>query len=94
MNFNGNQQTLDLKIYENGRYWLGANHEFISFPKTQQGIIFSTAYTTTKGEAYSDDENNVRIDKTSIKVRTIEGLRITIQFAIHFKYGVSFDNQT
>jgi hypothetical protein len=57
-------------------------------------FIFSSTYNSQKGANYTDDENFVIVKSNSINVRSVEGIRITIQMAIHYKVGVTFSNLT
>ena len=40
--FNGNEQQISQqKIYEGGRYWLGAGLSFVEFPRMQLAYVWS-----------------------------------------------------
>ena len=41
-----------------------------------------------------DNKNQVVYRDWTVKMRTSEGLRTSIGFAVHYKVGVSFDNYT
>ncbi|CDW80750.1 UNKNOWN [Stylonychia lemnae] len=92
LNVNQNEQKVNLELYDGGRYWLGANHEFAEFPRQQMVLVISDTYNAQKG-SYTDSYLTY-IDNESIKVRSQEGLRVSVQLALHYKVGVSFNNKT
>ncbi len=43
LSFNGNEQTIyNGKLYDGGRYWLGAGYSFIQFPRMQMAYVWSS----------------------------------------------------
>jgi hypothetical protein len=52
--------------------------------------VFSSTYV--KSRNYVDDDYLTTVEQSSIKVRSVEGLRITIDLSLHYKVGVSFNN--
>ena len=56
-------------------------------------LIISDQYSSNKGSTYEDD-SLVTIDRYAMKVRSVEGLRISLQMAVHYKVGITFDNKT
>ena len=90
---NGNEQSIFRgKLYEGGRYWLGAGFKFIDFPRMQMAYIWSSSYKSSKN--FEDDKSLVTVRSNDITARSQDGLRITISLSIHYKVGTQFDNQT
>eukprot|EP00347_Sterkiella_histriomuscorum_P005668 403355718 len=91
LNMNNNEQRINPDLYEGGRYWLGANHEFVQFPRQQMGLIIAADYDNDKRGTY-EDSALVRFYNENIVVRSKEGLRLTLQLALHFKgkYPIKF----
>lgn len=77
------------RLYEGGRYWLGAGYKFVQFPRMQRGYVWSSTYKASR--KFFDD---ITVNTNSMNVRTSDGLRITIDLAIHYKVGLSLANNT
>ena len=87
--FSSNEENLRReKIYEGGRYWLGAGNSFVAFPRMQMAYIWSPSYMDNRG--FEDNESRVTINANSMTVRSKDGLKITLEIALHYKAGVSF----
>lgn len=93
MVFNGNEKNLwREKLYEGGRYWLGAGYSFIQFPRMQMTYVWSPSYKKDRG--FTDDAERVTVNSNSMTVRSQDGLKITLDISLHYKAGVSFGDQT
>lgn len=63
----------------------------------QMAQIFSETYNANNGVVEDSDDEGLDLLNTvsdSIDCRTVEGLRIALDIAIHFKVGISFNNKT
>jgi uncharacterized membrane protein YqiK len=88
--FNGNDQTVQMaRLYEGGRYWLGAGYKFVQFPRMQRGYVWSSTYKSSR--KFFDD---ITVNTNSMNIRTSDGLRISIDLAIHYKVGLSLTNNS
>lgn len=78
-------------LYEGGRYWLGAGHYFVEYPRMQMAYIWSKNYSINSN--FYDMPELVTVSGNPITVRTQDGLRMTCDFALHYKVGLSFTNR-
>jgi hypothetical protein len=56
------------KLYEGGRYWLGAGYSFIQFPRMQMTYVWSKSYKNKRG--FTDDDERVKVNGKPLSVRT------------------------
>jgi hypothetical protein len=73
------------RLYEGGRYWLGAGLYFIEFPRMQMAYIWSSKYN--KQRKFNDDSKLVTVSPKSITARSQDGLKITVDLSMHYKVG-------
>jgi hypothetical protein len=73
------------KLYEGGRYWLGAGFKFIPFPRMQMAYVWHSQYKANKN--FEDDPNLVTVRPLDITARSQDGLKITISLSLHYKVG-------
>jgi hypothetical protein len=91
--FNGNEKKVETaRLYDGGRYWLGAGFSFIQFPRMQLAYVWSATYKKSRG--FTDNDDLVTVTSSSINTRTQDGLRISLDVSIHYKAGTSFGNTT
>lgn len=84
--FNSNEKTISQpKLYEGGRYWLGAGLSFVEFPRMQMVYVWSNNYNNDK--KFGDEPNLVTVNKKDITARSMDGLKITLDVSIHYKVG-------
>ncbi len=81
-----------MKVYEGGRYWLGAGLRFVEFPRMQMAYVWSNSYTRSR--KFGDDSELVTINPKAITARSKDGLKITVELSIHYKVGTQFGNMT
>ncbi len=68
-----------------GRYWVGLGHGILTFPRTEQAILFSIpSMADTDDEPYKNPP---------LGARTNEGLTFYLQIAIHYKLTTSQDDK-
>ena len=88
---NKNEQAIYRgKLYEGGRYWLGAGFKFIEFPRMQMAYVWSSTYKQHRN--FEDDSKLVTVRSSDIMGRSQDGLKITISLSIHYKVGTQFTN--
>lgn len=80
------------RLYEGGRYWLGAGLKFIEFPRMQMAYVWSSTYK--KSRKFTDNDSLVTVNTKSITARSQDGLKITIDLSLHYKVGTQFQNRT
>jgi len=99
---NGNTfEVYTNKLYTGGRYYLGLNNYFLTFPRSnlyvQRILISSNSYNDTNFNDISADANsinfmpniyNIYFDNP-LKIRTSDGVFLEVDFAVNFKIGIS-----
>lgn len=58
----------------------------------QMAYIWSPSYKKHRG--FEDDDSRVTVNTNSMTVRSQDGLKITLEIALHYKAGVSLSNKT
>lgn len=57
-------------------------------------LVISSDYEKGKRGSYSDDDDLVSVDRYALNVRSQEGLKISLQMAVHYKVGISFEDKS
>ena len=87
MIYNDNERVIQAdSLLVGGRYWVGLGHGILTFPRTQQAILFSFA---EMADTEDDPESN-----PPLGARTSEGLTFYLQVAIHYKLTTATDDDT
>jgi len=82
---NNNERVIQTdRLLKGGRYWVGLGKGILTFPRTEQCIIYSNPWM-----ANTDDKP---YKMPQLGVRTSEGLTIYLQAVIHYKLTTSFDD--
>lgn len=78
------------KLYTPGRYYIMPGNTFITFPSTEQTLIFSTTIMEEKQKKNATYEETEYIFET-LRTRSNEGLIVYLDFVINFKLTTTDD---
>ena len=91
----GNTRQINREtLYSGGRYFLGLNHYFISFPRYNQYLLFSSnnlthcKWRTKQGNSLED----TTLTDSSIICRTRDGIKLIVEVSIEFQLATQKQN--